>query len=101
MNSELQILLRADQDERTNHPQVGTPEYSALRERDADRRKRLQIIIESEELTDAEDYYNAAWLLNHGETVAEIWQAHALAKKAAELGLRQARWLAAATLTDG
>jgi len=68
-----------------------------LRERDAERRKRLQMIIASEELTEAEDYYIAAWLLNHGETVAEIWQAHTLAKKAAELGLRRARWLAAAT----
>ena len=97
MNSELQTLFRADQDERTNHPQVGTSEYSALRERDAERRKRLQMIIESEELTEAEDYYIAAWLLNHGEIVAEIWQAHTLAKKAAELGLRRARWLAAAT----
>lgn len=97
MNNELQNLFRADQDERINHPQIGTSEYSALRERDAERRKRLQMIITSDELTEAEDYYIAAWLLNHGETVAEIWQAHTLAKKAAELGLRQARWLAAAT----
>ncbi len=97
MNSELQTLFRADQDERTNHPQVGTSEYLALRERDAERRKRLQVIIASEELTEAEDYYNAAWLLNHGETVAEVWQAHTLAKKAAELGSSRARWLAAAT----
>jgi hypothetical protein len=97
MNNELQTLFRADQDERINHPQVGTSEYLTLRERDAERRKRLQMIIASDELTEAEDYYIAAWVLNHGETVAEIWQAHNLAKKGAELGLRRARWLAAAT----
>ncbi len=97
MNQELQTLLRADQDERINHPEVGTPEYLALRERDAARRKRLQKIVASEELEELEDYYNAAWILNHGETIEEIWQAHLLAKKAAELGLRRARWLAAAT----
>jgi hypothetical protein len=97
MNSELQTLFRADQDERANHPDVGTPEYLALRERDAERRRRLQNIVASEGLKEIEDYYNAAWILNHGETVEEIWQAHVLAKKAAELGFSRARWLAAAT----
>lgn len=97
MNRELQTLLRADQDERINHPKVGTLEYSALRERDASRRKRLQEIVAAEELEEPDDYYNAAWILNHGETVEEIWQAHGLAKTAAELGLTRAGWLAAAT----
>lgn len=96
MNEELQTLLRADQDERVNHPEVGTPEYLALRERDAGRRRRIQEIVAAEGLEKLDDYYNAAWILNHGETVEEIWQAHVLAKKAAELGLRRARWLAAA-----
>jgi hypothetical protein len=97
MNLELQALFRADQDERANHPDVGTPEYSALRERDAARRQQLQKIVESNGLEELEDYYNAAWILNHGETVEEIWQAHVLAKKASELGLNRARWLTAAT----
>jgi len=97
MNQELQTLLRADQDERINHPEVSTPEYLALRRRDSERRKRLQEIVATEGLEELDDYYNAAWILNHGETVEEIWQAHVLAKKAAELGLRRARWLAAAT----
>lgn len=97
MNSELQDLFRADQDERAIHPDYGTPEYWALRARDTERRKRLQSIVESDGLKELEDYYHAAWILNHGETVEEIWQAHILAKRAAELGFRQARWLAAAT----
>lgn len=97
MNSELQDLFRADQDERTNHPDYGTPEYWLLRERDGRRRRRLEGIIESGGLKEPEDYYHAAWVLNHGESVEEILQAHLLAKKAAELGLRPARWLAAAT----
>jgi hypothetical protein len=48
-------------------------------------------------LKEPEDYYQAAWILNHGESVAEIWQAHTLAKEAVTRGLRRARWLAAAT----
>jgi hypothetical protein len=97
MNSELQDLFRADRDERTNHPDYGTPEYHALRERDAGRRKHLKNIVESGGLEEPEDYYHAAWILNHGERVEEIWQAHILAEQAIKLGLRRARWLTAAT----
>lgn len=96
MSSELQDLFRADQGERTNHPDYGTPEYQLLRERDAERRKRLEGIVESGGLKEPEDYYHAAWILNHGESVEEIWQAHILAKTASKLGLGRARWLAAA-----
>jgi hypothetical protein len=97
MSSELQDLFRADQEERTNHPDYGTPEYWSLRERDAERRKRLESIVESGGLKEPEDYYCAAWILNHGESVEEIWQAHVLAKEAVKLRLGRARWLAAAT----
>ncbi|HWT03492.1 MAG TPA: hypothetical protein VN256_24795 [Pyrinomonadaceae bacterium] len=97
MSSELHELFHADQADRANHPDYGTPEYRLLRERDTERRKRLEGIIESGGLKEPEDYYHAAWILNHGESVEEIWQAHILAKKAAEFGFRRARWLAAAT----
>jgi hypothetical protein len=96
MSKELQDLFRADQDERMNHPEYGTPDYLSLRRRDAERRKRIQGIIESGGLQEPEDYYHAAWILNHGESIEEIWQAHVLAKKAAHLGFRRARWLTAA-----
>jgi hypothetical protein len=96
MSSELQDLFRADQDERANHPEYGAPQYWLLRERDAERRKRLKIIVESGALKEPEDYYHAAWILNHGESAEEIWQAHLLAKEAVKLGLRRARWLTAA-----
>lgn len=97
MGSELQALFRADRDDRRNHPDYGTPDYWLLRKRDAERRERLKGMIESGGLKEPEDYYHAAWILNHGESVEEIWQAHILAKEAMKLGLRRARWLAAAT----
>ena len=68
-----------------------------MRKRDAERRRRLQSIVGSGGLKEPEDYYRSAWILNHGESVEEIWQAHTLAKRAAELRFRQARWLAAAS----
>lgn len=97
MHSELQELFRADRDERANHPVYGTPEYRLLRERDAERRRRLEGIVACGGLKEPEDYYQAAWIFNHGERVEEIWQAHILAQRASEFGLRRARWLAAAT----
>jgi hypothetical protein len=97
MSSELRDLFHADQDERTNHPDYGTPEYWTLRERDAERRQRLRDIIESGGLEEPEDYYRGAWILNHGESMEEIWHAHVLAQEAVALGLGRARWLAAAT----
>jgi hypothetical protein len=97
MSKELHTLFRADRDERTSHPAYGTPEYRLLRRRDAERRARLRAVIESGGLSGPEDYYHAAWILNHGEAPEEIWQAHLLAKEAAESGLRRARWLTAAT----
>lgn len=97
MSSELQDLFRADQDERTNHPEYGTPEYWLLRKRDAERRKRLEGIVACGGLKEPEDYYYAAWILNHGESPEEIWQAHVLAKQAVAFGLGRARWLTAAT----
>ena len=96
MSQELRDLFRADQQERTNHPDYGTPEYWSLRERDAERRKRLAGIIEAGGLKEPEDYYHAAWILNHGESLEEIWQAHVLAMRSLALGFGRARWLAAA-----
>ena len=98
MNNELKALFLADQNERVNHPDYGTPEYWALRRRDAQRRQRLAEIVAAGELTEAEDFYRASWILNHGESVEEIRQAHDLARRAAETGFRPARWLAAAAL---
>ena len=71
MNGELAELFCADMDERTVHPAYGTAEYRALRERDAVRRRRLKEIVESGGLKEAEDYYRAAWILNHGESLEE------------------------------
>jgi hypothetical protein len=98
MNDELKALFLADQNERVNHPAYGAPEYWDLRRRDAERRRRLGEIVANGELTGAEDFYRAAWILNHGEELEEIRQAHDLARRAAEMGFRPARWLAAATL---
>jgi hypothetical protein len=98
LNDELHSLFDADQAERHTPLTAGTPEYQQLRERDGQRRRRAAALIAEGALHVAEDYFHAAWVLHHGETPDEIWQAHTLASAAAERGLPGARWLAAAAL---
>ncbi len=97
MNSELLELYQADKRERIDQPQRGTPEYKVLRERDRQRRERVMEIVAGTEPDSPEDLYHAAWIMNHGDTPADAWNAHTLAKCSAELGYRPARWLSAAT----
>ena len=98
MNAELSELFEADQEERQHHPDYSTAEYWQLRARDAQRRERVRALMAENTLTVAEDYFHAALILQHGESLGEIWQAHTLASTAAGLGLAPARWLAAAAL---
>ncbi|MGH9425226.1 MAG: hypothetical protein ACRD2L_02850, partial [Terriglobia bacterium] len=96
MNNELFSLYKADKQERLNQPKVNTPEYKAMRGRDLDRRKRVMEIFAANELHTAEDYYHAAWIMNHGDTPDDARNAHMLALRSSEFGYRAARWLAAA-----
>ena len=86
MNQELRDMFVADQAERNDHPAYDTPEYWQLRERDAGRRRRVNELLAEGRLTAPEDYFLAALLFQHGETLQDIWQAHELARKAAERG---------------
>jgi hypothetical protein len=104
MNRELRDLFLADQAERENHPAYDTPEYWALRERDTRRRQRVDELLASGLVTAPDDFFHAALIYQHGETLDEIWRAHELAQRAAEMGAiellgdRDSLWLAAAAL---
>jgi hypothetical protein len=103
-NPELHALFVADQTDRNDHPAYDTPEYWHLRTRDAMRRQRVSEMLAQGLLTAPDEYFQAALIFQHGETLEEIWQAHQLAHRAAEMGATQSmgekdsRWLAAATL---
>jgi hypothetical protein len=104
MNEELHTLFLADQSERNDHPEYDTPEYWRLRERDATRRHRVSEMLAEGGLAAPEDYYHAALIFQHGESVEDIWQAHELAQRAVDMGAttstcyKDSRWLAAAAL---
>ncbi|WP_412540993.1 hypothetical protein R8Z50_35370 [Longispora sp. K20-0274] len=98
MSGEVERLFRADQRERENHPPAGSPEYDALRARDAERRARVAELLAAGEVSTGADHYHAAMIFQHGETPDDIDTAHRLARRAVDLGYRPARWLAAASL---
>jgi hypothetical protein len=97
MDSEVSELYAADRRERVKHPAFGTPAYWAMRERDKQRRERVTELTADGKLRTPQDFYHAAWVLNHGDTPDDSWQAHTLAVRGAELGYAPARWLAAAS----
>jgi hypothetical protein len=97
MDDELASLYRADKQERINQPEANTPEYRAMRARDLQRRQRAMAIAEANGLQTAKDYYHAAHIMNHGDTIDDARNAHLLALHSSELGHRPARWLAAAS----
>lgn len=97
MNDELASLYQADKQERINQPKANTPEYRAMRARDLQRRERVMAIAAASGLQTAEDYYHAAHIMNHGDSIDDARNAHLFALRSSELGYRPARWLAAAS----
>jgi hypothetical protein len=90
-------LLRGDRAE-DRSVVAGSPDYAALRGRDARRREQIGLILGEDRRFSPGELFAAAWILNHGDTAEEALRAHELAKKAARRGYRKAKWLAAAAL---
>jgi len=68
-----------------------------MRRRDQERRRSVLQLLADGSLQNGEDFFHAAWIMNHGDTPDDAWQSHTLALQAAELGHRPARWLSAAS----
>jgi hypothetical protein len=91
VNQELRLIFEEDQGDRASGLVA-----ELLPERDADRRYRVAAVIDAGGLVEPADYYHAAMVFQHGVDLADYLRAHELALKAADLGYRPARWLAAA-----
>ncbi len=87
MNTELQTLYEQDQADRSVFfEQLDTEQLQQVQERDRARRQRVEELIRSEALQAGEDYFHAAMVFQHGETLDDFWRAHELVKRGAELG---------------
>src|ERR1019366_7713444 len=96
MNKELRSLYEQDQADRQAFEQFDHERLQQMLQRDRARRQRVEELLASEALGTKEDYFHAAMIFQHGETLDDFWQAHELAKQGAELGHPQCRWLTAA-----
>ena len=96
MNDELLALYNADREERVDQPRMSTPEYTAMRERDQQRRLRAAAILSILDAPEAADLYHAALLFQHGDNPVDAWRAYALARAATERGDERAHWLTVA-----
>jgi hypothetical protein len=96
LNRELYELYQADQGDR--QPGMNKIDWAKVSPRDQARRKRVEEIIAAGGAKVADDYYHAAMVYQHGDTVEDITRARELAMKAVELDGKngKARWLAAA-----
>jgi hypothetical protein len=93
MNKELRQLYEADQGDRRAD---GTP--ADVIERDRARRRRVAELLDAGAVASGEDFFHAAMVFQHGDGLDDYQRARELALRAAELGYRPGRWLAAAAL---
>ncbi|HET9406278.1 MAG TPA: conjugal transfer protein TraD [Candidatus Sulfotelmatobacter sp.] len=100
--SEVHRLYLADQDARKDdekHPDVLSLEATKkLIAEDKQRRERTRQIIDAGGLKTGEDYHDAAFIFQHGDTAEDYLLAHILASTAIIKGDQGSRWIAAATL---
>ncbi len=100
-NAEMAKLFAEDQAVRQN---VKPEQYNdmAFIERmnaaDDVRRARTRVLLDQGKLTTADDYYAAAFVVQHGDKPEDYLLAHSLAIASVARGKARASWIAAATL---
>ena len=95
-NYDLIQLFSADQEAR--RATSGEIDWKQVNAKDAERRQAVLAILEGGGLRTALDYYNAAMIFQHGDSIEDIRLAHSFASVSAALDDSEAaRWLKAAT----
>ncbi|GBR69859.1 hypothetical protein [Gluconobacter kanchanaburiensis] len=93
-NPRLKTMFDTDQAEREQEP----INWKTLIPNDTKRRAELHRMLEQNTVTTGLDYYEAAFIQQHGLKPDDYLLAHVLAMAALAKGYTQARWIAAATL---
>lgn len=94
-NPQLKQMFNDDQAIRKDDSRT---DWAVAQAEDAERRKATQRLLEEGKLHSGTDFYNAAFIFQHGQESGDYLKAHALATIAAAKGRRDAVWIAAATL---
>jgi hypothetical protein len=93
-NSEMAAIFKADQADRSTQ----SIHWDVVRAADRKRRDRTKLLLDSGALRTGDDYYDAAFVFQHGEAANDYLKAHVLAVVAVAKGQPDAPWIAAATL---
>ena len=94
---ELSALFEADQAERKALSATATPaDWAALTASDERRRARVAVIVAAGGATTGADWYAAAMIYQHGQTLGDYAHAREYAVEAVRRGDEDGRWLAAA-----
>jgi hypothetical protein len=93
-NSEMAAIFKADQADRSTYP----INWKIVGLADEKRRERTRHLLDSGALRSGDDFYDAAFVFQHGHTSNDYLKAHLLAMVAIARGQPDAPWIAAATL---
>lgn len=96
-----ELLRQLYQEDITDRQQITSwndpVQTTQLRAKDKTRRMQTSQFIRDQQLTEAIDYYHAALIFQHGESVEDFQQAHHLAREALNRGHQPAKWMYAST----
>ncbi|HEX2763579.1 MAG TPA: hypothetical protein VHM92_06995 [Allosphingosinicella sp.] len=95
-NAEMAALFEADQADRT--PGAAGVDWKLVGPRDDTRRARTLELVRAGALQSGDDFWHAAFILQHGKGAGDYLLAHSFALIAAARGRADAAWIAAATL---
>jgi len=100
---EIQLLYKADQSDREKIESSGSgtwqmQEMIKISQHDAERRKRTLELLNEGKLGSADDYYDAAMVMQHGDKPDDYLLSHVLASASLKLGREKSAWLVAASL---
>jgi hypothetical protein len=94
-NSEMAALFAADQAARQNPARI---DWAIVAPQDAQRRSRTRELLDSGALRTGDDFYQAAYIFQHGTEPGDYLLAHTLAMIAVARDRADALWIASAAL---
>jgi hypothetical protein len=96
----VQQLFQEDQNDLPGHGPNGTSsvDEQQYNDRVEGRKQQVHILLTNGGIRTGEDFYDAAFIFQHGETGEDYLFAHVLAMDAIVKGYDTAKWIAAATL---
>jgi hypothetical protein len=94
--SQLYLEDIADRQQVTNWSDPA--QVQRIQERDLQRLKKVKQLVETSQLSESEDYYHAAFIYQHGQTLDDYQQAYHLARESMNRGYEPAKWMYASTL---